>query len=116
MILIQQHGEIYLKDVRVLIGMQIGCKGLQFYLNDVVAIGTDALRIEAVMVVGDEDAHGAEQAVVVVHALPTARAKKLDYWKTIEENIVKFAKIIQSPDYASPVLKHLPQLDGEFDE
>jgi len=48
--------------------------------------------------------------------IPTARAKKPDYWKTIEENIVKFAKIIQSPDYVSPVLKHIPQLDGEFDE
>ena len=48
--------------------------------------------------------------------IPTARAKKPDYWTTIEENIVKFAKIIQSPDYVSPVLKHIPQLDGEFDE
>ena len=47
---VQQHGEIYLKDVRVLIGMQIGCKGMQFYLNDVVAIGIKNVGIRLILI------------------------------------------------------------------
>ena len=45
--------------------------------------------------------------------IPTARNNKPEFWKTIEENIVKFANVIQSPNYVSPVLKTLPQIDGD---
>ena len=47
--------------------------------------------------------------------LPTARKNKPEFWPTIEDNIVDFAKVIQSPDYVSPVLKTLPQIDGDDD-
>ena len=47
--------------------------------------------------------------------LPTARKNKPEFWTTIEDNIVDFAKVIQSPDYVSPVLKTLPQIDGDDD-
>jgi len=45
--------------------------------------------------------------------IPMARTKKREYWEKLEGQIVDFAKIIQSPDYVSPSLIPLPQLDGE---
>ena len=45
--------------------------------------------------------------------IPTARINKPKFWKKIEKDIVKFAKILQSPNYVSPVLKTLSQIDGD---
>jgi len=45
--------------------------------------------------------------------IPAARKNKVAFWKTIEENIVKFAKVLESPDYVSPTLKPLPQIEDD---
>jgi len=42
-----------------------------------------------------------------------ARNNKLEFWKTIEKNIVEFAKVLNSPDYISPNLKPLPQIEDD---
>ena len=45
--------------------------------------------------------------------IPAARKNKIAFWKTIEENIVKFAKVLESPNYVSPTLKPLPQIEDD---
>jgi len=45
--------------------------------------------------------------------IPNARKNKIAFWKTIENDIVKFAKILESSDYVSPTLKPLPQIKDD---
>ena len=45
--------------------------------------------------------------------IPDARNNKIKFWKTIENNIVKFAKVLESPNYVSPTLKPLPQIEDD---
>jgi len=43
----------------------------------------------------------------------TARENKKIFWKLLEEKIVKYAKVLQSPDYISPILKPLVQIEDD---
>ena len=45
--------------------------------------------------------------------IPEARINKQKFWNQIEDKIINYAKILMSPDYVSPTLIPLPQIESD---